>query len=279
MPRPSPNPFPSRRRSIRRAVRELMALSGVVALLCAPASAGDVAEAGARLLAAYPDHLARVDGNDLVWRDGTRMPLDDGKGEKPFQQWLAAPDVEDMLAKPYPRTPGAAIAAPRPEWDPGRARNRAFFDKMYGNCESGAAARNLVEITWLAGTAPQKLKATRVNGVATRLQAVSRALEALPPALRPYLVPSAGTYNCRVIAGTNQPSAHGWGIAIDIATANSDYWRWARPGPDGSPRWRNRIPAEIVAIFERHGFIWGGRWSHFDTMHFEYRPELLPPEK
>jgi hypothetical protein len=32
---------------------------------------------------------------------------------------------------------------------------------------------------------------------------------------------------------------------------------------------------EIVAIFERHGFIWGGRWSHFDTMHFEYRPELL----
>jgi len=22
-------------------------------------------------------------------------------------------------------------------------------------------------------------------------------------------------------------------------------------------------------------FIWGGRWYHFDTMHFEYRPELL----
>lgn len=38
----------------------------------------------------------------------------------------------------------------------------------------------------------------------------------------------------------------------------------------------NRIPPEIVAVFERHGFIWGGRWRHFDTMHFEYRPELLP---
>ncbi|MDP3291618.1 MAG: M15 family metallopeptidase, partial [Sulfuricurvum sp.] len=24
-----------------------------------------------------------------------------------------------------------------------------------------------------------------------------------------------------------------------------------------------------------HGFIWGGRWYHYDTMHFEYRPELL----
>ena len=39
------------------------------------------------------------------------------------------------------------------------------------------------------------------------------------------------------------------------------------------------IPSDVVAVFERHGFIWGGRWAHFDTMHFEYRPELLisPP--
>jgi len=32
---------------------------------------------------------------------------------------------------------------------------------------------------------------------------------------------------------------------------------------------------EIVDIFERHGFIWGGKWYHFDTLHFEYRPEIL----
>jgi hypothetical protein len=34
------------------------------------------------------------------------------------------------------------------------------------------------------------------------------------------------------------------------------------------------MPQEIVDIFERHGFIWGGKWYHYDTMHFEYRPEL-----
>jgi hypothetical protein len=28
-------------------------------------------------------------------------------------------------------------------------------------------------------------------------------------------------------------------------------------------------------VFEKHGFIWGGKWYHYDTMHFEYRPELL----
>jgi hypothetical protein len=29
-----------------------------------------------------------------------------------------------------------------------------------------------------------------------------------------------------------------------------------------------------VAVFEREGFIWGGKWYHFDPIHFEYRPEL-----
>ncbi len=30
-----------------------------------------------------------------------------------------------------------------------------------------------------------------------------------------------------------------------------------------------------VLVFERQGFVWGGKWFFFDTMHFEYRPELL----
>ena len=38
---------------------------------------------------------------------------------------------------------------------------------------------------------------------------------------------------------------------------------------------KNKIPKEVVDIFERYGFIWGGRWYHYDTMHFEYRPELF----
>jgi hypothetical protein len=38
---------------------------------------------------------------------------------------------------------------------------------------------------------------------------------------------------------------------------------------------RNRIPFEVVEPFEAEGFIWGGKWYHYDTMHFEYRPELF----
>ena len=35
------------------------------------------------------------------------------------------------------------------------------------------------------------------------------------------------------------------------------------------------IPVEIVEPVEAEGFSWGGKWYHYDTMHFEYRPELF----
>jgi D-alanyl-D-alanine carboxypeptidase len=234
------------------------------------AASGVWAEAGVeRLLAAYPDHLAAVDGNDLVWKDGTRMAIDDGRGPKPFAQWLASPDLKGMFAIPYP--PGDLSAPPAKDSDPGRARNHAFFARMYGDCTKGEVVANLVDVVWLPKKAGQKLKVSKVNGVAERLAAVSRALDDLPASFDVYLKPSAGTYVCRPIAGTGQISAHGYGIAIDIAVGTADYWRWSK---GGAAAYRNRIPPEIVRIFEAQGFIWGGKWSHYDTMHFEYRPEL-----
>lgn len=228
-----------------------------------------------RLIEAYPDVLERIDGNWLVWRDGTRMPLDDGRGAKSFADWIENPDVEDMLRLAYPV--GAATAPPANESDPGRARNAPFFEKMYGDCRKGAVKPKLKTIVWLPRKAKQPLQVTTVNGVADRLEAVSRELDALPAEFDKYLKPAGGTYNCRPIAGTDRVSAHGYGFAIDIAVAQSDYWRWTTGGARGEVTFRNRIPDEIVRVFERHGFIWGGRWYHYDTMHFEYRPELLPP--
>ncbi|MBN9071220.1 MAG: M15 family metallopeptidase [Rhizobiales bacterium] len=70
-------------------------------------------------------------------------------------------------------------------------------------------------------------------------------------------------------------SMHAYGAAIDLNTKYTAYWQWQKPDAAGHIKWSNRIPKEIVDIFERHGFIWGGRWYHYDTMHFEYRPEML----
>src|SRR5438105_4158991 len=54
------------------------------------------------LVAAYPDHLAGYEGNDLIWKDGTRMPISDGRSNKTFDQLLDTPDIKDQFAFPYP---------------------------------------------------------------------------------------------------------------------------------------------------------------------------------
>jgi hypothetical protein len=231
-------------------------------------------EVGRWLVAAYPEFLSGVEDGRLVWKDGTRMPIDAGRGATSPKDLLEHPDLKDMFAWPYPT--GAEATAPGFEVDPGRVRFQPLFDKMYGDCAKGETSGKLVEIVWLPRKAKQRLKVTRVNGVAGRLEAVSRELDALPATFDAYLFPSAGTYNCRPIAGTKRASVHGAGIAIDIALKHAHYWRWTKPDANGRYRFRNSIPSEIVEIFEKHGFIWGGRWYHYDTMHFEYRPELLP---
>jgi hypothetical protein len=223
------------------------------------------------LVAAYPDRLSGYEGNDLVWKDGTRMPISDGR-TKTFDELLDAPDIKDQFAIPYPL--GAPAKPPQLNEDPGRIRNAAFFKKMYGDCRRNEVTAHLAPVPWLQSRGGGRVMATRVNGVAEKLAQVSRALGALPASMTPYLVPSAGTYNCRTIAGTNRLSEHAYGAAIDIATRFSDYWRWSS-GRGRALVWKNRIPMAIVEVFERFGFIWGGRWYHFDTMHFEYRPELI----
>ena len=80
-------------------------------------------------------------------------------------------------------------------------------------------------------------------------------------------------------AGTKRKSNHGSASAIDINAKYGSYWRWDKPDAKGLYRWKNTRPTEIVEIFEEHGFIWGGKWYHYDTLHFEYRPELLMASK
>jgi hypothetical protein len=255
-------------RSIVRAARAgappviLCALLGAALPACAEDGPLDV------LVRAYPEFLASHDGKVLIWKDGTRMPVSDGRDDKSFEEKLRHPSILDQLSLPYPKGPLAK--PPGPQDDPGRFRNVAFFDKMYGDCSKGAVQRRLTKVAWLPKAGGGSVQITPVNGVAERLRAVSEALDRLSPELRKYAFPSAGTFNCRTVKDTGNRSMHAWGAAIDLNTTFADYWLWSR-----NATYRNRMPFEIVDIFERNGFIWGGKWGHFDTMHFEYRPELL----
>ncbi len=217
-----------------------------------------------KLVSSYPDFLDSADENNLYWKDGTVMIYDDGE-IKSHDEMLDNPDIEDMLSQDYVK--GEDWENPPSEnYEPGRIRYEPFFLKMYGS-NSTEVRQNLVNVEWVDGST---ILFSNVNGAADKLKLVIEELNQLPDEFRKYLVNPGGTFNWRNIAGTDRLSNHSFGSAIDINTKYSDYWQWNK-----NLTYQNRIPYEIVEIFEKHGFIWGGKWYHYDTMHFEFRPELL----
>lgn len=243
-------------------------------LLASPAGARPERPLQSCLVEAYPDQLLKAEQGWIVWRDGTRMEFG---GPRPldFEQLLADGNLYDQMSQPYPL--GEAFVPPPAENDdPGRLRFEPFFKKMYGAGHKEVEARSR-RIVWMPSLSGKKVRVTTVNGVDKKLEAVSAELETLAPEIRKIAARIGGGLVWRKIKGTDRLSMHSFGIAVDLAVDISDYWRWAR-GKNGALTWKNRIPMEIVEVFERHGFIWGGKWYHFDTMHFEYRPELLQPD-
>lgn len=220
-----------------------------------------------KLLKAYPEFLKKADSNHLYWNDGTAMIYDDGK-KKSYDEKLNSPDLEDMMSQKYQKGKNWD-SPPEINFDPGRIRYEPLFKKMYGETES-AVQKNLVSINWIPGIANAKVEVNKANNLDEKFKAVSEELAKVSKDLIKYINKTAGTFMYRKIAGTSRLSAHSFGIAIDINTEYSDYWQWSK-----DMKYKNQIPIEIVEIFEKHGFIWGGKWYHYDTMHFEYRPELL----
>jgi hypothetical protein len=96
-------------------------------------------------------------------------------------------------------------------------------------------------------------------------------------------VDSITAWNWRSIANTQSRSFHSYGSAIDLLPRSlnglATYWLWTA---DANTEWwavpyKNRLhpPQAVVKVFEQYGFLWGGKWTFYDTMHFEYRPEIL----
>ena len=222
--------------------------------------------AGARILMdVYPDAGMKYKDGYIVFPDGERILYDDGK-KKSFTVRLDNSDVEDMFSMRYD------TLSPKPGYlsDAGRSRCEALFKKMYGKSASEVSSR-METVDWFG----QKIKFTKVNGASRQLRKVAAELKTKPH-LAKYLKP-ASTFYWRNVRGAKRMSAHSYGIAIDINVKMSDYWLWANKGKGETAKiaYKNRIPPELVRIFEKHGFVWGGRWYHYDTMHFEYRPEQL----
>jgi len=224
---------------------------------------------------AYPEYLAQPSSSEAIYSHaGQGYPFDPNATYSNFEDELERADLYSQLRQTYQTDP--LEGSPQRNEDPGRLRHTPLFLDMYGKSPAEVAGK-LVTIHWAPCNC--KLQFSRVNGAAKALETVGEEIERA--GLSRFVSETMGTFNWRNIAGTQRLSMHAFGIAIDFKLPKrlGRYWRW--DGAYSSPN--KQFPEEIlrdgefnrvVRIFESHGFVWGGKWWHYDSIHFEYRPEL-----
>lgn len=230
-------------------------------------AAGTEADA---LALAYPGLRVAPDGEAVSIDGGAWLPL--GERQADHVRRLVSATIRDSFAVPYPlRFDLEARRAPMA--DPGRARSPDLLGALYGSTEAEVRARVVrVAEPRLAGVA---FTVTAAQGVDCQLAAALDAIAADATTMAPFFQDAAGGFVWRRIAGTDRLSAHAYGIAVDLNADLGGYWRWTGAAEGRVGAYPNRIPEALVRAMERRGFIWGGKWHHFDGMHFEYRPEII----
>lgn len=224
------------------------------------------------LMIAYPEYVTNIEEKNgyvyLVLKSGKRVIYDDKRRKNSLEK-LADPDLQDTLEQIYPLLPIRSIM--KTDYDPGRGRSYGLLTEVYGSSKKDIESRlTKVKVGY------NNYQFNGSNNAASSLQVVMKEVMPLSQTnqnVRKCLFPCSGTFNYRVISGTSRLSPHAFGIAIDLASDKRDYWKWASK-ESGEKRLAS-YASELVEIFETNGFIWGGKWSHFDILHFEYRPEII----
>lgn len=240
-----------------------------------------------------------VQGDSFFFpKTNSYMLCSDGQDLK-FYERMKKMDMSSIFQIPY-ETGVISLPEKRLNNDPGRLRAEDLLKTVFGESEE-AARKNLVTINFLG----HKVKFQKKLGAAKALQKVSDEIEKArktDPSISEFLKDflskkeKPGTFNWRVIAGTNRLSLHSFGIAIDMVVpqVKAQYWLWDEKERNPELAAKGEVAYEnihyisqktpqfhptVVKIFESNGFIWGGKWNHYDTMHFEYRPEFYPNYK
>lgn len=234
------------------------------------------------LLASEP--ALEVAGRRFVWAEGRLLPENEADrwrdlAPQPFYDYPAqVPNVAEwtstQLAEAEQRLAYRQADAVR--------RDSRFFDAVWGCFDRKTAEENQRPVRFLGLTA--QVHRLLVEPLA-RIEAKLTAARMIDPTLDSFLagLGRLDGYNWRDIAGTQARSNHAYGTALDVIPraygGKNPYWLWAPQGWDGWYRlaWKRRWephPA-LVKAFEDEGFVWGGKWLLFDTIHFEYRPDIL----
>ncbi len=231
------------------------------------------------------DWYMTVDGKRFYWASGRLLPPAE-RGD--YAKWRAYVDYlyprsvpdpagfpPELLSRLSPRA-----LAERRKSSPGY--NVAFYDALYDGRTRRRIEAHIRRFDYLGKrvsvhesvVAPLKRVEAKIRALADRDAEVALFLES---------VSSIEGYNWREISDRPTRSNHSWGIAVDILPRNwgkkNIYWNWVSYWNDRwmmiPPERRWSPPDVVIAAFEEEGFVWGGKWLLWDTMHFEYRPELL----
>jgi hypothetical protein len=271
------------------------------------AAGGDMAEDMATLFAeAYGERLGPAvfqDGDWTLEMDGVRwyyaqgrfLPRNDATRTEDFRpQFLYRYSLEAPInpndTSPWQSTANRIISR-RASLDSYRtyrsfinssAVRSPFFDTIWqaGNRTEASSHQQWIDFLGRRVQIHQNITAP-LGRVDARIQELAQNGPEIPLWLDQ--LDSITGWNWRNIAGSENRSFHSYGAAVDLlmkAQAGMEtYWQWtSAKGID----WRTvpaekmqKPPAAVIRAFEEQGFIWGGRWSRYDTMHFEYHPELL----
>lgn len=215
----------------------------------------------------YPDLIYSVTNKTLRLMSNQTVVVDDGRRKSHLQKRRHA-DIEDQLSQVYPVE--RCYRGRRRDIDPGLIRSARFLKLAYG-ANRHQVQRTSEVINWF-GT---EVTFSGRHGAARALRRVRNELRKLPPKLQKVLRSPKRVFDWRNVVETDRLDVHSFGIAIDLDAGAGTNWRRAGAKIGRLRRYRNRVPPRIVLIFEKHGFIWGGKWYRFETNHFEYRPELI----
>lgn len=225
------------------------------------------------LMMSYPGYIINLEKKDndtvyIITKSGKKIIYDD-KIVKKSNEKINNADLQDMMESIYPLNNITSLM--NIEFDPGRCRVYALLREVYGVSRSDIQS-NLVN----ANVGGRVYQFNSKNGASNALQNAMKELNLIiekKKSIYSFVYPMSGTFNYRNISGTNLISAHAFGIAVDLKSDKRDYWKWTSR-EDGEKRLLS-FPIEIIQCFEKNNFIWGGKWGHFDILHFEYRPELI----
>jgi len=245
--------------------------------------------------AAFPEAISQVEERDGDWAvllrgkwfyyaDGRLLPEEERNNASSWAQHSLYYYPAELPSWKVPEGKMAELL--RNELANRRAnppkRKMEFYDILWRASTEKEAAANMVRINFFGRNfdVHKDLKEHLV-----KIDALVMAMAKTDKEVRDFIneIGSIGAFNWRNVAATSSRSYHSYGVAIDILPkkllGRATYWQWT--SDEGNLEWykvpyekRYHPPMSVVKIFEQHGFCWGGKWSLFDTMHFEYRPEI-----